>query len=319
MHVNSETFLKMLKQRGMTQTAIAEGAGVGIKTVGRIKRGQALHLSSAQKIAHALNTTVEVLVNPPSEVNSEHARGDLKRFVADLEGDTLNNLMLTSIRYKVHINTLIMYAPLLFSIVAELSLKQRKDRLEDWSGSTLEAIKKGPRYDARPSDYSMMESDLADIESNEWEAIERRELAGNSGGTYYNTDYDTYKEDEEENLFLQFLEDLAVKAGQHLEFFGSSMDSILYNLEALLDTQRDMLDGGHGNLARFATPEYVLYRDIPKNLLAEELVEERTSWLASYYGGANGDIERALEIWDSDHSDDENDSKALLAEENKNE
>ena len=319
MHVNSETFLKMLKQRGMTQTAIAEGAGVGIKTVGRIKRGQALHLSSAQKIAHALNTTVEVLVNPPSEVNSKHARGDLKRFVADLEGDTLNNLMLTSIRYKVHINTLIMYAPLLFSIVAELSLKQRKDRLEDWSGSTLEAIKKGPRYDARPSDYSMMESDLADIESNEWEAIERRELAGNSGGTYYNTDYDTYKEDEEENLFLQFLEDLAVKAGQDLEFYGSSMDSILYNLEALLDTQRDMLDGGHGNLARFATPKYVLYRDIPKNLLAEELVEERTSWLASYYGGANGDIERALEIWDSDHSDDENDSKALLAEENKNE
>jgi transcriptional regulator with XRE-family HTH domain len=319
MHVNSETFLKMLKQRGMTQTAIAEGAGVGIKTVGRIKRGQALHLSSAQKIAHALNTTVEVLVNPPSEVSSKHARGDLKRFVADLEGDTLNNLMLTSIRYKVHINTLIMYAPLLFSIVAELSLKQRKDRLEDWSGSTLEAIKKGPRYDARPSDYSMMESDLADIESNEWEAIERRELAGNSGGTYYNTDYATYKEDEEENLFLQFLEDLAVKAGQDLEFYGSSMDSILYNLEALLDTQRDMLDGGHGNLARFATPKYVLYRDIPKNLLAEELVEERTSWLASYYGGANGDIERALEIWDSDHSDDENDSKALLAEENKNE
>jgi hypothetical protein len=80
-----------------------------------------------------------------------------------------------------------------------------------------------------------------------------------------------------------------------------------------------MCGGGYENLALEATPHDVLLRDIPKDLLAEELVEERTLWLASHYGGANGDIERAREIWRSNHSDDENDSKDSPAEENKNE
>jgi hypothetical protein len=140
--------------------------------------------------------------------------------VADLDGETLNNLMLASVHYKVSINTLIDYAPLLFSIVAELSLKRRKDRLKDWSDSTLEAIKKGPGYDAANSEYGMLKDDLAGIHNKEWHSIEQRELAGNSGGTVYYTEPDEMGEEPEENLFLQYLEYLGEKTDNGRHFFS---------------------------------------------------------------------------------------------------
>ena len=318
MLINNETFQNMMKKRGLTQVALAERAGVGVKTVGRIKRGQNLRLSRVKKIADALKTTVEVLISPPSEDASSEERGDIKRLVADLNWEHLNNLTLASFHYKVSINTLIMYAPLLFSLVAELSLKQRQNKLDDWYDSTIKAIKNGPEYDPAKTEYSLLESDLAEIYNEEMESIEKRELAGRSNETDYSTqDWDDPKVPEFHS-FLQCLELLAEEAGQELMFYGSTTDDILFHSDAFIDAQEEMYGGSYENLADEAKHNHVLLRDMPKELLAENLVEERTTWLASHYGGANGDIELAREIWRRNHSD-ENDTKDAITEENKNE
>jgi hypothetical protein len=305
MQINVETFEAALRARGIKQADLARKARLGAKTVGRIRRGEDLRRSNVEKIAAALDMPVEALLEPPSADLSERAakKSGMQRFVIDLPTETLNQLWFVKANYRVSVRALIEWAPLLFTIVAEKSLAERRKKLDEWFEAAKEAISNAPdRYN---DEVGALQSDIEDLYWIERESIDSRDLAGG-----YTKEHTT--EEGGGNPFLSFVEGLATNGVSALDddwselfFYGATIEDISYFIydhswsnfsghTLLVDSLRD----DHGGMALSALEDKdVLLRDIPEELLSEERRQERVRWLASFYGGAKGDFELALARW----------------------
>lgn len=218
MIINPITFGLLLKTRGLTQAALAERARVGAKTIGRIRRGEELRGSNAEKIAKALDVSLETLLAPPSENLAQKAgkSGTLHRLVTDLSGQSLNALTLAAMRYGLPEKTILEVGPYLFTLLAELSLKRRRDRVEAWRQAALEAVEDGP---LRPwgTPASLVEQ-IEELYRAECASIDRRDLAGGFEGER-EVHNDFPGPGEPDNAFFAFLADLSAECGYDRPLF----------------------------------------------------------------------------------------------------
>jgi transcriptional regulator with XRE-family HTH domain len=293
MIINIRTFDLLLKMKGMTQVRLAERAKVGAKTVGRIRRGEELRASNAQKIADALGVTIETLQAPPSAELGERAgrAGELHRYVSDLRGKTLNALTLTTMRYGLSEKTILEAAPFMFTILAEMSLKDRLDRLEAWRESALEAVEQGP---VRP--WASLASIKQQIEAAyvaELDSIQHRDLSGGFEGDR-DLEYLDLGPEDPDHAFFAYLSDLMAEIGFNdpvlHEWDNVSSDSMTPSFfgpykettETFLNPENedadefcDVLDDGY---VLIMSGE-ILLRDMPEALFKHGSGPERRSWV----------------------------------------
>lgn len=298
MIINITTFDLLLRKHGMTQAALARRARLGTKTIGRVRRGEELRISNAEKIASVFNVSVEELQLPPSEKLREKAgkKSGLSRLVADLGCDVRNALTLTSLRYKLPEQEIIEAAPYFFTLLAELSLKRRREKLEEWKNSALAAIEEGPRRE-----FPKIESitaDIWDLYHEELKSIEKRDLSGGFTGLHSRS----RTNQNSGNPFFSMLEELASECGHDLNFEGlEGWGFVPFYSEAHHDTVEEFLDpeGEQDVLLRDEDAGWlILSGDIPLADMPTELLEsgsgpDRRAWVSShpnyrpYFGGSD--------------------------------
>ncbi len=67
---------RLRKQAGMSQSALAEHAGVGRNTISRLEHGANAHYGTIDKLVEALGTTRMRLLKPPRQVKQRTRNRD---------------------------------------------------------------------------------------------------------------------------------------------------------------------------------------------------------------------------------------------------
>lgn len=296
MIINIATFDLLLRDRGMTQKALAQRARLGTKTIGRIRRGEELRITNAKKIAEALGVSLDELQLPPSEKLQEKAgkKSRLNRLVADLSSQSLNALTLASLHYKVPEKTILEVGPYLFIILAQLSLKRRLDELLAWRAAAMAAVEEGPRR-VWPTIDSIT-TEIQDLVNEEFESIQQRDLSGGFSGPHP----EVRTKENPGHHFLGMLEDMASEGGDNLvfcpdapsanDFVPLSYDAQVSIIDNFLDPEGafvpDQIDEDAWLLI---SDGQIPIRDMPEELLASGSGPERRAWITNHpnYGPYN--------------------------------
>ena len=133
--VNPENVVALRTMRRWSLDRLAEEAKVNRQTIHRIESGKTNPRShTLDSLANALGTTVEVLCGPTVASNiapspEASAKSQMNVRITDF---ARNALTVISSRYGLKPAHILESAPLLFHCCAELSLKLRQQRLDDF-------------------------------------------------------------------------------------------------------------------------------------------------------------------------------------------
>ncbi len=296
MNINPKTFEELLLKRRLTQADVARRANLDPKTIGRIKRGStAPNKNTAERIAKALGVTLEHLQSAPDSASDDQTDWSdygypIYRMVVDLDAQTLNNLETASWRYGLPKKSILQYAPILFSIFAELSLMRRKNEVQAFASTLQDQLSASPLPIKEFSEAT--QKAVAEQAGKELESINALNLAGQHSGEYWT---DGWRDGQ--NAFLQFLEGVAAEAGLELQFAGCTLEDLCCYTFAPLElwevTKHAECSEFYLGLAEHALHEgQALLRKMPKKYFAEDAAVDRVMWLASQFGGAKGEIDK---------------------------
>jgi transcriptional regulator with XRE-family HTH domain len=172
MRVHPETFeaKRKAKRPPMSLAAVAKKAGVSERRINEIKNNPDMRESTVEKIAKALDTSVSELCSPPQE-----------KFASNRAGIVGNNIELAAFRYGVAPELIEELAPILFVAIAELALKRRSDRLEEWWSSVEASRRTQPKFGFDTWGESCADRGFNELVEAYWEeknAIESYSLEG---------------------------------------------------------------------------------------------------------------------------------------------
>lgn len=311
MHINARTFEALRQKRGWTQAELARRSRVAPKTIGRIKNGEELRRANAERIAQALGVSVEVLQSPPTDalINQAAKKAGTERLVLDLNGSTLNDLWLVSRRYNISMQSIVQFAPLLFSVVAERSLLRRQKELNEWFERFEALVVAHPAHGDIALDLRLLKDGAYDIYEAAKASIEARDLSAGLQDVY-----STETAAITPHPFFETIEEVASDLG--LNFIESTLDAPTFFHDAHFAAVEEVVPDGYGSAGMAARAAigigYVLLRDMPNELMADDRTEDRVNWLASFYGGAKGDLDAALKLFElgADIEDEEDELSA---------
>jgi transcriptional regulator with XRE-family HTH domain len=269
MAINPKT-LKLLLT-GRNQVEVADDAGVDPKTISRILRGHQRRNNQAtiKGIARALGTTPEVLESPPvdparQEAEARRKAAGYRAVSARVSGHRATQYELVEARYRVSQRALIDAAPLLFTLLAEMSLAERRVRLEAFEGARG-ALKKNAL--THLAGFERADDDLDAAHRSEEASIAASDIRGSK------IDDDEWAGDDD--LFVTFLEGLAENLAVG-DLYGRT-DWLYYNI---LEGDLDRITDGNPR-AKFALKRgHASIRDIPAELQADDRSADRADWLS---------------------------------------
>lgn len=286
MSINPKTLDRLMKEKGLTQAALKAQAGVSVKSILRaLKGGTTSNKNTVDRISRALGVKPEALAANPDnqhlkEVDDQLKASNYHRASFYVSGVTSLNFALVEERYGMSQRSLIDAAPLLFTILAELSLARRKDRLSAYEDAFAAALNAAPEHllGAFRSDIDFNAACMAEAES-----IRRNDLSGR-----------LISEDEGsgDDLFVSYLTALSacVDPGV-LDLAGGVMGSIDH---VLLSDDLDRITNGD-SLAKIALEHrHVRLSEIPANLRGEDRGAERAAWLTKQIPQAAREKHEAL-------------------------
>ena len=283
-----ETLRALREERGLSQQGLADqakqikGASVSKRTIARIESGEVrpekVRAHTRESLAKALEVKPEALCKPASEISDDEwkRRGYLPLKVL-IRNDVRQNYRRVLHHYNVEPQNLIDAAPWMFTLLAEMSLADRRRRLSAWSDAFDQAMER------LPSHLQHGCAAISDVERayfDEEESISHRDIFG---ARVLDTEgvgpapFDP----EDTNPFLEYLKDLAKEIG------SAEIDPE----DCELPYGRDMphwpvfqswLDGltGGDKWARFAVENVKdVVQKIPEDLRGKEKTEERIAWL----------------------------------------
>ena len=283
MSINVKTLSLILKEKGFSQKALADRSRVSAKTVSRIIAGEERNSNknTTAKIAKALGVSPEELAASPADKELREIKAKLRAFVSsrtiiDMNAQANRHFDLVSARYGISAQAQIEAAPLLFTILAEMSFADRRNRLNDFRtgrgavpDTGLQHLKRGIEI----ADYKMER--LLDKEEA---SIEARDL---SGATINGEDEseDWWVEDQGD-VFVSFLSGLANGDRDGLiEIEGGTATNIEYSI---LKDDLSRITGDDPFASEALRLGRVRVRDIPANLFGEEKADARIAWLADH-------------------------------------
>ncbi|WP_109465270.1 helix-turn-helix transcriptional regulator [Albibacillus kandeliae] len=291
MPIKPETLKKL---RGdLSQEALAEKAGVSRKTISRIENGEAdpekIRLVTVERLAKALGTTAEKLAADPGEesVNEALLRSwGYRKINTFLHGDTALSLALVEQKYGISAKRQLDMAPLFAALLAEMSLRERGQKLEELSNAFEEYSASLPSH---LQHGEVARSDFDNAYYDEKESIAARDLFGQIiQRSAEKHGYAVWPFDPDEgNPFVDFLWSMAKSLDLNIK---DSLDDVPRILEDGLPEAACVLHEevqeicGDNEWARLALQHgYARIRDIPKDLSAPEQLNERAAWLESKY------------------------------------
>ena len=267
MQINHETLKKLRNQKGYSQEGLAKEAKVSKRTIAEIESGnktEGTRGSIVKKLAEALRVEPEVLGNEPEseEVREVEIRKYGLRLVnLPLKDETILSYDLIKEHYGVDIGQIVNAAPLLFTLLAEMSLAERLRRAEetqaafDGANATLPDYLGGRGWD--------------DTFRGEKQSIDARELFYSRGSE----DQVDYFEEEGRNPFSDFLIRLAKELGDNdaidPEEVHFDPDGFL-NHVPLFESYRKKLTGGSARADYALSRGKVRIADISEELRGED-------------------------------------------------
>jgi hypothetical protein len=297
MRIDATTLKGLMLDRGLNQVDLSRKTKLGTKTIGRALNGKELRTGNVELIAQALNVTVDHLVTPPSNpiTDAVKTKPGLTRLVMDLDHTTMNKLQTAARRYQVEAKTIIKFAPLLFSMVAEASFAEREKQLQDWQEKMKTLVDNTP---ASPEMRAELEARIAEIAQREQACIDQFDLRSGFSSPRQQEAVGMFAAAGVTNPFLSFLKGLS--GDQNFVIDSDSIDYLEYWHESLVDfgeadfRARTEIE----ELANVAVhEEWISLLDVPSELEQPHRGEDRTRWLASYYGDAKGDFQLAWRRW----------------------
>lgn len=303
MTINPDTLRKL---RGdLSQEDLAEKAGVSRKTISRIENGEAdpqkVRIVTVERLAKALSTTPEELAADPNKDSVNEAsmrRWGYRKVNTYLHGDTALSLALVEQRYGISAKRQLDMAPLFTALLAEMSLRDRRQKLEDLSNAFEEY---SANFPAHLSHGEVARTDFDNAYRDEKESISSRDLFGRHiQKSAEEHGYAVWPfEPEVSNPFVDFLKEMA--------------KTLELNIRDSLDDEPRILEDGlpeaacafheqiqeicdDNDWARLAIQHgYARIRDIPEELGGAEKISERAAWLEAKYPAAlRGEKEREM-------------------------
>ena len=289
MKIVSETLRKLRKESGLSQQGLADRARVDKKTVARIERGRGgeARQGTALDIAKALGVEPKVLAaQPDSETmeDREHQRHGYLGAKMHLRGETILAYDLVRDRYGVDMLEIIDEAPLLFTLLAEMSLAERRRRLEEMAAAWeayLPTVPEHLRYDAGGRDNEGFMAEEDSIEKRDLFArriVEEDRLGMRANESYY---------EDDRNPFSDFLNKVAKDLGpsngaidnENMCAYGGDLSGW-----RIFEAYRKRLTGGSSRANYALSHGYVRLGQIPRHLRGEDeddnqVSVERTKWL----------------------------------------
>lgn len=199
--------LKQLREQcGLTKARLSEMArGVSARTISRLENGDGLpHRGTIKRLAKALDVDPGVLTGEkpmPAFVGQPNvtAEGPAYPFYVRVHPAIRNSFELVARRYRVSVPKIAQLAPLLFVILAEASLSQRSNKVDECRAK-IEELKRAAS-DLPYGGIPVIDEDI------EWEenAIRKHDVFGR---TLPNAARDSWDSD---NPFATYLEVLAAR------------------------------------------------------------------------------------------------------------
>lgn len=278
--IHPKTLRALREKAGFQQKDLADAAGLSAKQISRLEsleKGDQLNRCNAgtlKKLVKALNLKDEgELARPPQDTEPE-SLGLKRAYVLLSERDRTHYRFLEA-RYGVQAGAILRAAPILFAALAEISLAERKRKLE-----ALEVALSSAEYDAVPHLADIL-TGLARAEAGIYLERASIEACDISGSTIPDEEWSEHYSGSGD-LFLDFiastLRALAPNIlGPEDELVsGPMMNGISADL---FGPELKRLSGGDG-LARLAIERGdVGPKDIPDDLLSEDNRAARIAWL----------------------------------------
>ena len=291
MPINPETLKALREKRNLSQQALADRAEeikgpVGKRTIARIETGETppekVRRYTLERLAKALDVKPEELCKPISEISDKEwkDRGftPIKFLIPE---DVRQNFRWVRHHYGLDPHALVEAAPWMAALLAEMSLAERKRRVEGAEASFKAAIDQMPKHlrHGRVAEHSF--ENAVEDEQNSlvcrdifgWKVLE--EASGTTGAVPFDPDVT--------NPFVEFLRRAAADIDhdaldpEELEVpYGSEMPRW-----PVFQGWLHRLTGGD-RWARFAVENVkgVLDR-MPSNLRGEDNTAERVLWLTN--------------------------------------
>lgn len=309
MQINPETLKKLRKKEALSQETLANESGVAKKTIARIESGKGKNEprgSTVKLLAKALRVEPKVLAQEPeSEAvrEEELQKHGLRPVKLVLDGKTLISYDMVEKHYGVGMRGLVYAAPMLFTLLAEMSLNERRRRLKKmqkkWEGYEQNVPEHLIPNHARHEDSANVEESSI----NKRDIFARRIHSGDDNfGMNFISDESYF--DASRSPFNDFLIKQVKKLGpdneaispEKIHFFpyGGSLElegELDVSHEAsLFDEFRELVTGGSARADHALSRGYTRLREIPQRLQPpspyvdkgdenEDVVSERVKWL----------------------------------------
>ena len=268
MKIDAERLSTLRTSKGLSQAKLARKAKIHARTIRRLEKEpeqcEKTREYTVNLLAKALAVEVGVLTGdqplPEPPADKEPANAPMRsRIRAQIFSESRLAYDLVSRRYGVTASEIINLAPLFFTLLAEGSLKWRREKLEEvYEGIDL-LVEGGPPPDL----MEMIEEEEMSVDNADIFGEQRQE-----GPTWHVSP-------SGDNLFAKYLHSLdgqAVDENQ-ADWMRMEIDYVICTEELSAITNRSRralmcLAAGH-----------VRIPDIPEELMAEDAGEERAKWL----------------------------------------
>ena len=282
MRIHPETLKRLRKAQGWSQLELADKAKIEKKTIGRLEsaNGGEARESTARLLASALKLgNPRILALGPE---SEAVRDEVSRINFDsggsgprihLDSETALAYDLVEEHYGVEMHRLIEEAPMLFTLLAEASLAERRRRVEE-ARAVLEEFNRALPEHLADSEWAYKEEE---------ESIGRRDLFRHPGNLEWDDPrWEAYRESG--NPFSNFLKRLA----ENLEADNGALDPADVEFDPdiscrghLFPELRAPITGGSRRAEWALSHGHARLGQIPKRLRGEgeEIARERVKWL----------------------------------------
>lgn len=271
--INPDALRFEMWKKDMTITALADKTGLSPKTISRILvRKFHPNADTARKIADAFRVSPAALATPPDDLRRakaevKRAKQGLHRISADLAGRAALNFDLVEKRYGIPVDVQIEAAPLFATILAEMSLADRRKRLAESKAAFAAALDVMPKH----LDCYRTEDPFDEACRAEEDSLKKSDVSGvRIEGRF---------RDETGDLFIASLQRLVTK------FKNEAVTEISGSADGpdtdLFDGLFESISGGD-EWAKFALlNRHVRLRDIPEGLDGPD----RAAWLAAQVPG----------------------------------
>jgi transcriptional regulator with XRE-family HTH domain len=271
--------LKHLRGR-LSQDELAKKAGVNKQTIYRLeKERRPIRPGTLARLSRALAVEPDVLTGekplPNTGQGSSEPADDSTYYVkAPLDASTRNAFSLAALRYGIPVSLIVELAPLLFVLLAEGSLKERRERIEELESAFDSISSLNPKFPHLPPHITYAGDADETIQAEKASIAARDIYADKIPREIY---WDNEIEYELNNPFARYLRELSASTGGVAN--PDELSSGRFAGYEVCREQAITLAGGDESLAGEILNGSVVIHKIPRELLKK--TADRVEWIRS--------------------------------------